>query len=102
MQHWLQPYKCLYLERVLGNVDTYEYTRPVVHEDNQETIAPAENPGKRQRAKHVDKKHFTRSALSEGRVTLVYCSTDDMVADVMTKPVNKFKLKKFKAAVFGV
>lgn len=33
---------------------------------------------------------------------MVYCPTDDMVADVMTKPVNKFKLKKFKAAVFGV
>lgn len=33
---------------------------------------------------------------------LVYCPTDDMVADGMTKPVSKLKLKKFAGAIFGV
>ena len=42
--------------------------------------------------------HFSRSTINEGRVTLVYCPTDEMVAD-MTKAA---KLKKFETAIFGV
>ena len=34
-------------------------------------------------------------------MTLMYCSTDDMVAVVMTKPVNKLKLKRFAGVLFG-
>lgn len=39
--------------------------------------------------------------MNEGRVTLMYCSTDNMIADVMTKPVNKLKLDRFAGALFG-
>lgn len=74
-----------------------------MHEDKQGTIALAKNPVNRQRAKHVGiKYHFIRSTMNEGRVTLVYSPTDDMVAHMMTKPVNKNKLKKFEPALFGV
>ena len=95
--------ECLYLEQLLDGIDSYKYTQPIVHEDNQGTIALAKNPVCRQRAKHVDiKYHFIRSTVSEGRVTLVYCPTDDMVADIMTKPVTKMKLLKFETVIFGV
>lgn len=94
--------ECLYLEELLGNMDSYKYTQTVIHEDNQGTIALARNPVKRKRCKHIDiKYHFIRSTVNEGKVILTYCSTDEMVADVMTKPVNKFKLKKFAGLLFG-
>uniref|UniRef100_A0A8C5DPP3 Kelch-like protein 10 n=1 Tax=Gouania willdenowi TaxID=441366 RepID=A0A8C5DPP3_GOUWI len=40
--------------------------------------------------KHVDiKYHFIRSSVNNGDITLVYCPTNKMVADVLTKPATK-------------
>lgn len=36
--------------------------------------------------------NFVRSALNDGRITTVYCSTGDTVADIFTKPATKLKL----------
>ena len=95
--------ECIYLEQLLEGIDGYEYTETTVYEDNQGTIALAKNPVSRQRCKHVDiKYHFIRSTVNDGKVTLVYCPTDEMVADVMTKPVTKLKLRKFTGLMFGV
>lgn len=75
----------------------------MVYEDNQGTIALAKNPVSRQRCKHVDiKYYFIRSIENEERVSLLYCSTEEMAADVMTKPAIKSKLKKFAGIMFGV
>lgn len=41
------------------------------------------------------KYHFIRSIVNDGKVLLEYCPTDQMVADLMTKPATKFKLVKF-------
>ena len=95
--------ECIYLEQLLEGIDDYKYTQTIVYEDNQGTIALAKNPVSRQRCKHVDiKYHFIRSNVNEGKVTLVYCSTEEMVADIMTKPVTKLKLKKFAGIIFGI
>ena len=94
--------ECLYLEQLLENMDGYQYTQTVIHEDNQGTIALARNPVNRKRCKHIDiRYHFIRSTVNEGKVNLMYCATDEMVADVMTKPVSKFKLGKFAGLLFG-
>lgn len=95
--------ECIYLEQLLRSIDGYQYSPTLVYEDNQGTIALAKNPVSRQRCKHVDiKYHFIRSIVNDGKMTLVYCSTEEMVADVMTKPVTKPKLKKFAGIMFGV
>lgn len=47
------------------------------------------------------KYHFVRSPVNDGKVSLNYCPTDQMVADVMTKPATKFKLMKFAKFRFG-
>ena len=71
------------------------YKKTVVYEDNQGTIALVRNPVCRQRCKHVDiKYHFIRSTIREDKMSLVYCPTDDMVTDVMTKPASRLKLRK--------
>jgi len=83
-------------------IPDYKYKQTIIHEENQGTIALAKIPVNRRRCKHIDiKYHFIRSIVSEGRVTLMYCSTDNMIADVMTKPVNKLKLKRIAGALFG-
>lgn len=78
-----------YLQKLLGNIDNCEYTQLIIHEDNQGVTAFAKIPVNRQRAKHVDiRYHFIGPTVSQGRVTLVCCPTDEMIADLMTKPTN--------------
>ena len=95
--------ECIHLEQLLKGIDTYVYGKTVVYEDNQGAIALVKNPVCRQRCKHVDiKYHFIRSIVRDDKVSLVYCPTDDMVADVMTKPASRLKLEKFAGVMFGV
>ena len=94
--------ECIHLKQLLDGIDKHQYETPKVYEDNQGTIALAKNPVSRQRCKHIDiKYHFIRSTVNEGYIVLVYCPTEEMVADVMTKPVTKFKLMKFAEFIFG-
>ena len=46
----------------------------------------ARNPQFHGRAKHIDiKHHFVREQVSNGTIELKYCSTHEMVADMLTK-----------------
>lgn len=93
----------MYLVQLLHGMDKNSQHTPVkIFEDNQGTIALSKNPVCRQRSKHVDiKYHFVRSAHIEGKVTIEYCPTENMVADVLTKPLTKAKFERFKRYLFG-
>jgi len=94
--------ECLYLKQLLKDLDKCQYSQPEIYEDNQGTIALAKNPVSRQRCKHVDVKyHFIRSSVNNGDIALVYCPTNEMVADVLTKPVTRCKMMKFDEFIFG-
>lgn len=59
-----------------------------VYEDNQGAIALAKNPEFHKRTKHIDiRYHFVREKVEDGQVALEYCPTQDMLADIMTKPI---------------
>lgn len=45
-------------------------------------------------------KDDARLAVTDGKVTLNYCPTEQMVADIMTQPPTKSKLKRFQLKVF--
>lgn len=47
------------------------------------------------------KYHIIRSTVNDGKISLDYCPTGQMVADVMTKPATKFKLIKFAKYMIG-
>ena len=41
------------------------------------------------KVKHIDLSYpFTREAVANGKIQLKYCSTNDMHADVLTKPLT--------------
>lgn len=94
--------ECMYLQQLLKGIDKYQYAPTKVYDDNQGTIALARNPVNRQRCKHIDiKYHFIRETVSSGKISLEYCPTDNMIADLMTKPATKLQLKKFAQYLFG-
>ena len=64
--------------------------RPVpVYEDNQSCIALLKNPGAiHTRSKHVDVKyHYTREKMLNNTLDVIYCPTENMLADICTKPL---------------
>lgn len=93
----------LHLRQLMTDIDQKgDYENVLIFEDNQGTIALANNPVNRQRSKHIDiKYHFIRSELQRGRISLEYCPTAEMLADLMTKPATKIKILKFKEKIFG-
>ena len=67
-----------------------------VNRDNQRAIALANNPVFHSRTKHIDiQYHYIRDEISAGRIKLTYVSTEDMVADGLTKPLSHIKFHCF-------
>ena len=45
------------------------------------------------RTKHIDLRfHFVRQIVASGALKLLYCPTEDMVADILTKALPKWKV----------
>ena len=50
----------------------------------------SQNPVLHSRTKHIDiRYHYIRETVAEGTVTLQYCPTKDMTADVFIKPLGQ-------------
>ena len=49
------------------------------------------------RSKHIDiKYHFTRDQVISGNIELNYCKSEDMVADLFTKPLSGPQFKRLR------
>ena len=64
-------------------------TATTIHSDSQGAIALGKNPEHHKCTKHIDIQHrYVREQVAAGSVTLSYIGTEDMVADVLTKPLS--------------
>ena len=69
-------------------------------EDNQGAIAITRNPATRARTKHIDIHfHFVREEMKNEVLDLRYCPTNDMVADLLTKPLPKGRFETLRVAM---
>jgi len=68
--------------------------------DNQSAIALACDHQYHTRTKHINVRyHFIHWVVDQGVVRLVYCPTEDMVADMLTKALPSPKVKHFAAGL---
>ena len=75
----------------------------LLYGDNQGALALVENPENHTRTKHIDVQyHYIRYLVGNGSISIAYCPTEQMVADVLTKPLPKVKLLKCLETTFGM
>ena len=64
-------------------------TATTMYEDNQGAIAMSRNPVLHNRTKHIEAYRFVREKTQDGTIEQKYCPTNEMVADILTKPISK-------------
>ena len=86
----------IWLRRLLNDV-RFDTSHPtIINEDNQGAIELSKNPKHHNRVKHIDiAYHFARERVASKEIEIVYCPTDSMIADVMTKGLSRDKFEKF-------
>jgi hypothetical protein len=70
--------------------------------DNQAALRLIEDDNYHARTKHIDiRYHFIRDITKRGDITTVYCPTEQMVADILTKALPKWKVR-FHSNLLGL
>lgn len=82
----------MWLERLLGNLTDKEPEGVVLYVDNKFTIALCKNPVHHDRSKHIDiMHHYIKDCVEEGKMKVNYVCTDDQMADILTKSLDREK-----------
>ena len=90
--------EAVWLRRLLSEIRATPMTPTTIKEDNQGTIAVAKNPIFHARTKHIDIKfHYVREALRDGIIELVYCPSENMAADILTKPLSRGRFESLRS-----
>jgi hypothetical protein len=88
----------LYLQLLLEELYEVPSTPTPVYCDNQAAIALASNNKFHARTKHIDIRfHFVRAHVKSGTLELLYCPTNDNLADALTKPLPRPRLQKLRS-----
>ncbi len=91
--------ECVWLRRLLSDLGM-DVSPVMILEDNQGAIAIAKNPVDHSRTKHIDiRYHYIRECVQNGQIQLQYCPTDDMKADILTKPLVRQKFVYLRSQI---
>jgi hypothetical protein len=90
----------IWLHKLLKELSfIYSLSLPTtLHCDNQGAIELSKDSKFHARTKHIDVHfHFVRQTVAQGHISIKYCPTDDMIADIFTKSLARVKFQKFRA-----
>jgi len=86
--------EAVWLRRLLTEMKCNPLGPSVLHEDNQSAMALAQNTVLHGRSKHIDiHYHFIQEHVCDKTVSLKYCSSSEMIADMLTKKIPKVKFE---------
>ncbi|PLW54990.1 hypothetical protein PCANC_02684 [Puccinia coronata f. sp. avenae] len=85
----------LWLRHLLTELCLQPDTPIPLHVDNEGAEALAKNPKNHARTKHIHAHyHFIRECVQDDKISLLHVSTHKMLADMLTKPLNRVLLEK--------
>jgi hypothetical protein len=92
--------EALWLRSLISQLFGTTLPATTLFSDNQSAIALTKEHQYHARTKHIDVRyHFIRWIVEEGKIRLIYCPTDEMVADTLTKALPSAKVKHFATAL---
>ena len=86
--------QAIWLRKILCDLNLKQWKNTEIIVDNQAAIAISHNPVFHGKTKHFKIKFFfLREVQKEGEIALVYCKSENQLADIFTKPlpVSKFE-----------
>jgi hypothetical protein len=90
----------IWLRRLVESFDIHQDGPLKVYSDSQSAIAMVTNPKLSSRTKHIDTKyHHVKDSVNNNVIKLIYVSTDNNTADVLTKPLARIKLMQFRTSL---
>ena len=90
--------EALWLHSLIQQLFDIKLSPTTLYSDNQSAIALTKDHQYHAWTKHIDiRYHFIHWIVEQGSIRLIYCPTDDMVADSLTKPLPSAKVKFFAA-----
>jgi hypothetical protein len=88
--------EALWLRQLILQIFGINLDATTLFSDNQSAIALTKEHQYHARTKHIDVRfHFIRWIVEEGKIRLIYCPTEEMVADILTKALPSTKVKHF-------
>ena len=92
--------EALWLRSLISEVFSNITSPTTLFSDNQAAIALTRDNQYHLQTKHIDVRyHWIRWVVEKGSIRLIYCPTDDMVADILTKALPSAKVKHFAASL---
>jgi transposase InsO family protein len=83
-----------WIRQLLNEIGFPAESPTTICEDNQGCISISNNNRTDSRTKHIDVKyHFVRDMVKSKEIQLMYISTEHMLADFLTKPINSSKFQ---------
>ena len=106
---WQEAMFLRYLLEYLGFIQNAPRSPTNIQGDNQSCIKIAENPVLARRSKHIETKHhidhecwsLVRHLVKIEEIKLVYCSTENLAADLLAKPISRVKVQEHWTVILG-
>jgi hypothetical protein len=81
--------QAIWLRNVLSFLQSKKEECTKIYCDNSSSIKLSKNPVLHGRCKHIDVRfHFLRNLTKDGIVEMVHCTTENQIADILTKPLK--------------
>lgn len=81
--------RAIWLKKILKVLHFKEDGPTLIYCDNSSAIKLSKNPVLQGWSKHIDVKyHFLRDLTNDEVINLVYCRSEDQIADILTKPLK--------------
>jgi hypothetical protein len=88
--------EALWLITIFSELGVPAPTPLPIQVDNHGTISFAQNYGFHARSKHIDiRHHFIRENIISNKISVSYVPTEDNLADVFTKALDRVKHERF-------
>ena len=92
--------EAVWIRRLIGEVFRPLTIPTTLYSDSKSAIALAKDGHYHARTKHIDiRYHFIRYIIEAETIKLIYCPTDEMTADTLTKALPNVKAKNFATAL---